>query len=102
MPEDADLDFKGEDSYTTSGPDGLDELAKDITALANARGGLIIIGINEDSQGCAESLSEVEVSDKKIGQPACQSRALPSRHLDQQSRDSDWLRQGLRADRRAR
>ena len=68
MPEDADLDFKSEDSYTTSGPDGLDELAKDVTALANARGGLIIIGIVEDSQGCAESLSEVAVSDKKIGQ----------------------------------
>jgi len=68
MPEDADLDFKGEDSYTTSGPGGLDELAKDITALANARGGLIIIGIVEDSQGCAESLSEVMVSDNKIGQ----------------------------------
>lgn len=68
MPEDTDLDFKSEDSYTTSGPDGLDELAKDVTALANARGGLIIIGINEDSQGCAESLNEVAVSDKKIGQ----------------------------------
>jgi hypothetical protein len=68
MPEDADLDFKSEDDYTTSGPDGLDELAKDVTALANARGGLIIIGIVENSQGCAESLSEVAVSDKKIGQ----------------------------------
>jgi hypothetical protein len=68
IPEDADLDFKSEDSYTTSGQDGLDELAKDVTALANARGGLIIIGITEDSQGCAESLSEVVVSDKKIGQ----------------------------------
>jgi len=68
MPEDVDLDFKRDDSYTTSGPDGLDELAKDVTALANARGGLIIVGINEDSQGCAESLSEVVVSDKKIGQ----------------------------------
>lgn len=44
MPEDADLDFKSGDSYTTSGPDGLDELAKDVTALANARGGRIIIG----------------------------------------------------------
>lgn len=68
MPEDSDLDFKSEDRYTTSGPDGLDELAKDVIALANARGGLIVIGINEDSQGCAESLSEVAVSDKKIGQ----------------------------------
>jgi hypothetical protein len=68
IPEDADLDFKSRDEYTTSGPDGLDELAKDVTALANARGGLIIIGITEDSQGCAQSLSEVTVSDKKIGQ----------------------------------
>ena len=68
MPEDVDLDFKREDSYTTSSPGGLDELAKDVTALSNARGGLIIIGIVEDSQGCAESLSEVAVSEKKIGQ----------------------------------
>ncbi|MGO9506234.1 MAG: helix-turn-helix domain-containing protein [Mycobacterium sp.] len=68
MPEDVDLDFKRDDSYTTSGQAGLDELAKDVTALANARGGLIIIGIVEDSQGCAESLSEVAVCDNKIGQ----------------------------------
>jgi hypothetical protein len=79
MPEDADLDFKGKDSYTTSGPEGLDELAKDVTALANARGGLIIVGIVEDSQGCAESLSEVAVSDKKIGQMynGLRSRVMP-------------------------
>jgi hypothetical protein len=68
MPEDVDLDFKSEDSYTTAGSEGLDELAKDVTAMANARGGLIIIGITEDGQGCAESLSEVAVSDKKVGQ----------------------------------
>jgi hypothetical protein len=68
MPEDVDLDFKREDAYTTAGQDGLDELAKDVTALANARGGLIITGITEDSQGRAHSLSEVAVSDKKIGQ----------------------------------
>src|SRR5581483_10052453 len=68
IPEDVDLDFKRDDSYTTCGPSGLDELAKDVTALANARGGLIIIGIVEDSQGCAESLSDGAVSDNKIGQ----------------------------------
>jgi hypothetical protein len=68
MPEDVDLDFKSEDTYTTTAPGGLDELAKDVTALANARGGLIIIGIAEDSQGRAHSLSEVTVSDNKIGQ----------------------------------
>ena len=67
-PEDVDLDFKREDSYTTSGSGGLDELAKDVTALANARGGLIIVGVAEDSQGCAESLCEVALSDSKIGQ----------------------------------
>lgn len=68
IPEDVDLDFKSEDAYTTSGQDGLDELAKDVTALANARGGLIVTGIKEDSQGRAHSLSAVAVSDKKIGQ----------------------------------
>lgn len=68
MPEDVDLDFKGEDEYTTTGQDGLDELAKDVTALANSRGGLIVIGIAEDSQGRAASLGDVAVSDKKIGQ----------------------------------
>jgi hypothetical protein len=68
IPEDVDLDFKCEDAYTTTGQEGLDELAKDVTALANARGGLIITGITEDSQGRAHSLSEVAVSDKKIGQ----------------------------------
>ena len=68
MPEDIDLDYKRQDAYTTTGPGGLDELAKDVTALANARGGLIIIGIAEDSQGRADALSEVTVSDNKIGQ----------------------------------
>jgi predicted HTH transcriptional regulator len=88
MPEDVDLDFKSEDSYTTAGPGGLDELAKDVTALANARGGLIIIGIIEDSQGCAESLSEVAVSDKNrtdVQRLAGQGGALPSRRPDPQS-----------------
>lgn len=68
IPEGVDLDFKGQDTYTSSGPEGLDELAKDVTALANARGGLIIVGIVEDDQGCANSLNEVAVNDKKIGQ----------------------------------
>ena len=106
MAEDADLDFKREDSYTTSGPDGLDELAKDVTALANARGGLIIIGIVEDSQGCAESLSEVAVSDKKIGQMYNGLRARVVPYLPDiwisNLETAHWLGQGLRADRRAR
>ena len=41
--EDADLDFKRSNEYIT-GNDGADELAKDVSGMANARGGLIIIG----------------------------------------------------------
>ncbi len=67
VAEDVDLDFKSQDAYTANA-EGLDELAKDVTALANARGGLIVVGIAEDSQGCADKLSLVPVSDKKVTQ----------------------------------
>ncbi len=79
IPEDVDLDFKSEDGYTSKGNEGYDELAKDVTGLANARGGLIIIGITEDAQGCAESLHSAPVSDKKIGQftNALRARIIP-------------------------
>jgi hypothetical protein len=79
MPEDVDLDFKAEDGYTPKGNEGYDELAKDVTGLTNARGGLIIIGIGEDAQGCAESLHSAPVSDKKIGQftSALRARIVP-------------------------
>lgn len=65
MPEDVDLDFKAGDGYTPKGQEGYDELAKDVTGLANARGGLIIIGIKEDAQGYAASLVSAPVDDKK-------------------------------------
>jgi hypothetical protein len=59
--EDADLDFKGANSYIADG-DGAEELAKDVTGMANARGGLIIIGITEDEQACAKDVSPVETA----------------------------------------
>lgn len=79
VAEDVDLDFKAEDGYTPKGNDGYDELAKDVTALANSRGGLIIIGVGEDAQGCAEPLHSAPVSDKKIGQftNALRARVFP-------------------------
>lgn len=79
MAEDVDLDFKAEDGYAPKGNEGYDELAKDVTGLANSRGGLIIIGIGEDAQGCAESLQSAPVSDKKIGQftNALRARIIP-------------------------
>ncbi|WP_372669800.1 AlbA family DNA-binding domain-containing protein [Amycolatopsis kentuckyensis] len=68
VAEDLHLDFKAEDSYTSK-PAGLDELAKDVTALANAQGGLLVIGIVEDDQGNAAALKPLDItkSDDLIG-----------------------------------
>ena len=79
IAEDVDLDFKSEDGYGPKGNDGYDELAKDVTGLTNSRGGLIVIGINEDAQGCAESLNSGPLDDKKIGQftNALRARVIP-------------------------
>jgi hypothetical protein len=61
VAEDLYLDFKGENSYTSS-PAGLDELAKDVTAMANAQGGLLVIGIAEDDNGNAAKLQVLDVT----------------------------------------
>jgi predicted HTH transcriptional regulator len=61
--EDADLDFKGSNAYIADN-DGPEELAKDVSGLANARGGLIIIGIGEDDQACAKTVAPVETTGK--------------------------------------
>jgi hypothetical protein len=76
--EDADLDFKGANSYIIGG-DGGDELAKDVTGMANARGGLIVIGIDEDDQACAKAPALVEVSAKITEQmeQILRSRVVP-------------------------
>jgi Putative DNA-binding domain len=57
--EDADLDFKRSNAYIIDG-DGAEEFAKDVTGMANARGGLIIVGIEEDEQACAKDVAPVE------------------------------------------
>ncbi|MBX9397442.1 ATP-binding protein [Streptomyces sp. TRM72054] len=76
--EDIDLDFKQDNGYTKDG-DGQDELAKDVTAMANARGGLIIVGIAEDGQGNAGQLCPVKIGDKIHNQlvSALRSRVFP-------------------------
>jgi hypothetical protein len=40
----------------------LDELAKDVTAMANAQGGLLVIGIAEDDNGNAAKLQVLDVT----------------------------------------
>ncbi len=53
VPERSDLEYKRE-PYGTSNTDRL-EMLRDVAAMANARGGYIIIGIEEDREGRAES-----------------------------------------------
>jgi Putative DNA-binding domain len=67
VPEDAELDYKRANTYTVDN-DGADELAKDVSGMANSRGGLIIIGIEEDEQACASKATPVKVTDKITGQ----------------------------------
>jgi hypothetical protein len=76
--EDADLDFKGANSYIIGG-EGADELAKDVTGMANARGGLIVIGIAEDDQACAKAPALAEISAKITEQmeQILRSRVVP-------------------------
>jgi Putative DNA-binding domain len=61
--EDTDLDFKQANTYI-SGGDGAEELAKDVTGMANAQGGLIIVGIEEDEQACARRPTPVTITGK--------------------------------------
>ena len=55
VEEDADLDFKIK-PYDTN-DNGKDNLASDVAAMANSRGGLIIIGIGENAHSQAGSLA---------------------------------------------
>ena len=76
--EDVDLDFKQDNAYTKDA-DGLDEFAKDVTAMANARGGLIVVGVTENNEGNAERLNPTAISDKLHDQlvQALRSRVFP-------------------------
>jgi hypothetical protein len=78
VPEDADLDYKRANEYIT-GNDGADELSKDVTGMANARGGLIVIGIEEDERACAKDATPVPVNDAITGKmwQILRSRVVP-------------------------
>jgi len=62
--EDADLDFKRE-LYANS-DDGKRSLAADVAAMANTRGGAILMGVDENASGAAGSLTPVELSDAEV------------------------------------
>jgi hypothetical protein len=78
VPEDAELDYKRANQYIANN-EGADELAKDVSGMANARGGLVIIGIEEDEQACADKATPVKVSDKITSQmeQIIRSRVIP-------------------------
>ena len=64
VPEAFDLDFKRE-LYGNADRDKT-ALAIDVAALANTAGGLLVLGIEEDSQGRAVAAPGVAVSDDEI------------------------------------
>src|SRR5262245_57026612 len=62
--ESADLDFKS--SFDTSAPQDWCELIKDIVAMANSGGGIIVIGVNDDGTPATADLKEVTALDAAI------------------------------------
>jgi Putative DNA-binding domain len=73
MAEDLTLEFKRE--LYASDDRGRAELAKDVAAMANAAGGLILLGVDEDKQGRAHGLTRVALSDderRRISQVCAQ------------------------------
>jgi len=48
LKEDLWFEIKGKNPYDFNSPDDRYELAKDVTALANAEGGYLIIGLEHD------------------------------------------------------
>src|SRR5262245_66696097 len=65
LPEDQDLEFKREPYQSAEG--GPKEAAYDLAGLANAVGGLIIIGIEEDGTGVASGIQAVPADDLDVG-----------------------------------
>lgn len=63
IPESQTLEYK-EKSYAND-REGKKEMLKDIASMANAYGGYIIIGIKEDSQGCAEEIVGIEKAEEE-------------------------------------
>ena len=64
VSETYDLDFKG--SLYERSDKGKQELAKDVAALANSAGGILILGIEEDKQARASASPGVVISDAEI------------------------------------
>src|SRR6185312_4475380 len=61
VAEDFDLEFKG--ALYRNNEKGKSDLATDVCALANAAGGVIFLGIEEDNQARAVAAPGVAVSD---------------------------------------
>ena len=61
VAEAPDLDYK-RDQYTSSDKDKK-SLSCDVAALANANGGVLIVGMDEDEQGRAAKDTGVSISD---------------------------------------
>jgi predicted HTH transcriptional regulator len=58
IPESADLDWK-KDFYKGTDP-GKKELAKDVSAMANTAGGMVVIGVHDGNQDHAHDLDPVD------------------------------------------
>src|ERR1022692_4469180 len=59
--ETADLDWKGADFYPLNDK-GKHEIAKDISAMANSGGGVLVYGMAENKQGRANALEPVALN----------------------------------------
>lgn len=65
VPEDSDLDFKSTLPSTSDGD--TKETAYDVAQFANAAGGLLILGVEEDGDGRASSVVGVEAPGRDFG-----------------------------------
>lgn len=82
VSEDYDLDFKA-GLYGRADSDKRD-LAGDVAALANTAGGIIVLGVTEDDQARASTLSPVEISDAETGRmlQVIATNTAPMPHID--------------------